>query len=1334
MKLFEALTRPSVWVQDADARHRARLVSALLLALTAMGVLALASPILAEPGRELVHEPAFWIQLILLVMMLAGYGLSRSRYYVASIRLTIGIIWVGVFGVVASLPPSEVSDIRGFLAYLLIPIFLAGMLMALKAVIRLTIITIGALFIFSRFVVVGSPSDIMYSAVFITLMSGILSVFIYFRDLRETARQAQLMESEHRYRQIVEHGGDILLTVDASGYFTYISPASEKLTGYREIELIGKHYLELVAPDWHEQLQQFYEVQIQQQADEMLLDFPIITRSGELRWVEQVSTLLIENSVVKGIQSTVRDVTERKRAEEALVRERTMLRTVIDNVPDAIYFKDTKSRFTLINKALAHMLGISYTQDAIGKTDMDFQPSDLAKGFFEEEQQIIQTGMALFDRLEYNPTRQGKPRWITATKVPVLDVNGDIVGIVGISRDITERKQAEESLRISQGRWRSLAENIPGIITNIARDGTVLYINRVRMHDSVDSVIGSSIYEAILPEYREMAEVKINKVFETGNPDEYELHGSNETGDIMWFRVQIAPVWVEGIVDSLLLIAEEVTARKQAEDALRTSENRFRTMSEVSPLGIFLTDPDGKCLYVNLTCQHIMGVSFDEALGVGWGKYVHPDDVASVFAEWDRARSAEAPFEMIYRFVRKDGEIVWANVKSAPMSNGNTILGYVGTVDDITKRKEDEQTLAEERNLLRTLIDNLPDFVYAKDLEGRLLLDNISHAHAIGQTTSSVVGKTDFELFPTDMAEKFAQDDRIVLQTGQPIVNREEISIRDNGKLIWSSTTKVPLRSRAGDIIGLVGVSRDITERKQSEEALGKERNLLRTLIDNLPDSVYVKDLDGKILLNNITHARGFDMPAEEVVGKTDYDLFLAEEAELYTADDRMVFETGEPLLNKEEFTNTSEGDKRWVATTKVPLRNARGEVIGLVGVTRNITERKKSDEALRLARDQALEASRLKSEFLATMSHEIRTPMNGIMGMTELLLNTSLDDEQRDYAGIALGEARALLTIINDILDFSKIEAGKMVLETIDFDLNETLNRVMAFIRPKADDKGLKLSAHVEAGVPTSLRGDPGRLRQVLLNLVGNAIKFTRKGSVTIHVGMESQDNQSTVLCFLVKDTGIGLSEVARKRLFQPFTQADGSTTRQYGGTGLGLVISKRLAELMGGEIGVESEEGHGATFWFTARFESGNPISLPLLDDDDDMPTDEYKPDCLVLIAEDNPVNQSLALKQMRQLGYRARLVGNGVEALDEVVSYPGQYTLILMDCHMPVMDGYEATRLIRQNEVNTGRHVPIIAMTANAMQGDREKCLAAGMDDYLSKPVSLDVLRDVLKWWLS
>jgi two-component system, sensor histidine kinase len=283
--------------------------------------------------------------------------------------------------------------------------------------------------------------------------------------------------------------------------------------------------------------------------------------------------------------------------------------------------------------------------------------------------------------------------------------------------------------------------------------------------------------------------------------------------------------------------------------------------------------------------------------------------------------------------------------------------------------------------------------------------------------------------------------------------------------------------------------------------------------------------------------------------------------------------------------------------------------------------------------------------------------------------------------------------------------------------------------------EKGLLLKTDFSPDVPTVVRGDPVRLRQILMNLIGNAVKFTRHGEINIGVALLSHENDTYTVQFSITDTGIGLSEVARKRLFQPFTQADGSTTRQYGGTGLGLVISKRLAELMGGEIGVESQEGVGSTFWFTAQFEESEQT---ILKDNGTPPSEEDKfpgriTDFLILVAEDNLTNQSVALKQLRSLGYRARLVSNGIEAVDEIVTYPGQYDLVLMDCQMPVMDGYEATRLIRAEEVLSGRHIPIIALTANAMQGTREKCLAAGMDDYLSKPVSIDSLQSTLEHWL-
>jgi PAS domain S-box-containing protein len=512
-----------------------------------------------------------------------------------------------------------------------------------------------------------------------------------------------------------------------------------------------------------------------------------------------------------------------------------------------------------------------------------------------------------------------------------------------------------------------------------------------------------------------------------------------------------------------------------------------------------------------------------------------------------------------------------------------------------------------------------------------------------------------------------------------------------------------------------------LAETNRLARVLAANEGRLRGIVDGVADALIALDERATIASLNPAAAALFGCAAEELVG-TAIARILPDYA--------LLANVPEPS-NAETVGRDSRGNLFPVEIARGRnLTHAFGETIIIL---RDITQRKAAEEAIRAAHDRAVEAGAVKSQFLATVSHEIRTPINAVVGMSELLLQTPLSDEGREYAATVRDSAASLLSIVNDILDFSKIEAGRMELERVGFAPVGAVETATDILGAAARKKGLALSTYVAPDVPSRVLGDADRLRQVLLNLVGNAVKFTAQGSVTVRAVVDRVDAENTpVLRFSVTDTGPGIAPEVAERLFEPFRQADQSTRRRFGGTGLGLSISRRIVELMGGTIGFESNLGRGSTFWFAIPFpraaDDAEPDSQPDTSRSALDAFDDHGDGVLVLVAEDNPVNRTLALQQLKKLGYRAHAVTDGREAIDALAHRT--YDLILMDCQMPELDGFEATREIRRSEASRGRHVPIVAMTANALDGDREACLAAGMDDFLAKPVELAALRDVVE----
>jgi PAS domain S-box-containing protein len=952
--------------------------------------------------------------------------------------------------------------------------------------------------------------------------------------------------------------------------------------------------------------------------------------------------------------------------------------------------------------------------------------------------------------------------------------------VQGCTTDIvsgTNRSEApthELKLRLA-----NIIDLIPDATFAINPDGTVLAWNRaIEAMTGVpkEEMVGRGNYAYAFPFFGENRPILIDFIFQR-MPEfeekyisfarkEHQLIGeafapriNQGNGAYLW-GIATALYDSDGNVMGAIQSIRDLSERKAFEDALQESEERFRAIFESSQDALItLSPPLWKISSANPAALKMFRIADIEDI-----KTFSPLDFSPEMQP-NGQKSADRFQEVIeialhkgsncfeWAHLRLNGGQFVATVQLTRMQLHKTIL-IQANVRDISEWKWAEEALRGSEKRLRRAEE------IARFGHWELSLDEKKFRASEG--AKRIYGLDGNEWPQTDVI-------KIPLPRCRPLLDRKLAELVVEGKPYdVEFKIKRPSDGQTLDIHSLAeydpakrtifGVIEDITQRKMAEKALRESELKLRTIFETSSAGIMIIDLGGRIIKANQRMAELFACPVQTIIGSLYPSLVHPDERS--KGEDRMqaLMEDRIDTLYMQRHYIRSDGSDFWGLVSGRRMEESNGQFIGLLGIIVDITDRKRMDEELqqtnrnleiairqsnKLAK-QARQADAAKSDFLANMSHEIRTPLNGIIAMTALLQDMGLSAEQQEYAQIAHISGQMLLSLINDILDFSKIEARKLELENLDCDIRSVMAETANLLALAAKNKGLKLRCQVDAQVPILLHGDPGRLRQILVNLGNNAVKFTEKGEIVIRAALKSEDDNSATICFSVKDTGIGIPADRQDILFSPFSQLNGSTMRKYGGTGLGLAISKQLAELMGGTIGVKSEVDQGSTFWFTAVFEKRTEIASSPEDNADariESPAERidatesssrHKRRKRILVVEDNPVNQKVAQVLLAKLEMRSDVVANGLEAVKALQTTP--YDLVLMDCQMPEMDGCEATRIIRQPKSRVlNPEIPIIAMTALAMQGDKDRCIQAGMNDFIAKPILRKELTKMLDRWM-
>ncbi|HEY3287997.1 MAG TPA: PAS domain S-box protein [Gemmatimonadaceae bacterium] len=1098
--------------------------------------------------------------------------------------------------------------------------------------------------------------------------------------------------------------------------------------------------------------------------------------SSKTRVMQLNLTVLEHDGVVYGISVFSRDITDLKRSErelqtraEELRASEEQFRAMVEQSPTGtVIFAE--GRITYANPAAARIVGAGSTDRIIGRIVMDFVHPDFRARSLERIRNAVATGEASRPAEMIFLGLDGHEIDTESVLLPVTIAGRPSVMV--LFNDITERKRATMALTDSESRFRAMVDVTPNGVV-IHEDGRLTYANaaaaRILGVASPEQLVGRNVKEFIHPDSWPATLDRINRVRDTGQaqpPSEgVYLRADGSAVDVE--RVA-TPITIAG-KPATLVIFHDITERKAHEKALRESERKYRTLFESADDAILLVH-DGRFVDCNAAALRMFGCTRDALLSATPATFspaVQPDgtpsDIAAnrkisltlsegpQFFEWEHCRSDGTPFSVEVSLNRLD---LGGRVKIQAI------------VRDVTSRRTAELALRASEERFRAVFSEAPLGIALIDSRtGRILDAN----RQFGQ----IAGRSAEELTQIDWMSITHPDDVAEDQRNMALMNAGEISRfhmrkryrRPDGSHVWISMTVAPIRKPGQEHESHVCMIEDIGARIAAEEELRK----LSRAVEQSQASIVITNVKGDIEYVNEAFLLRSGYARDEILAQNPRILNSGETPRgTYDA----LWQTlrhGETWTG--EFINRKKDGSTYVEQAVIsPLRQPDGTITHYVAVKEDITDQKRLTAELARHRDHLMElveertreleearllaesANKAKSAFLATMSHEIRTPLNGVIAMAEMLALRPLTPEDLDSTKTILRSAHNLLAVINDILDFSKIEAGKLELDVSDISLRQVAEDVLASLHPVAAASDVDLTVDVASAVPSFVRGDATRLRQVVMNLGGNAIKFSRgrtdvRGQVGIFIGVASTAPLRVSLT--VRDNGIGMTPETLGRLFTSFTQAEASTTRRFGGTGLGLAITKRLVDLMEGTIEVETAPGTGSTFTVILPVAAvapatpaypgraglhrrgAEPVAAAYLRTTP-LSLDEARAQGrLILVAEDDSMNQKVILQQLGLLGYAGQIAVDGEEALR--LWRAGAYAMLLSDLHMPNRDGYSLAAAIRDEEKDRGTHLPIIALTANALHGEADRATAAGMDGYLTKPVPLATLREVLAKWI-